>query len=125
MSALSKKRVFLLDDEVEMTDLVGAILGIKGFDLSVSNNPLEALDRLGKESYDAIVLDLMMPQMNGFTVIKNLRASPRHAKTPIFALSARVLDDKERKDLLSMDVRYMPKPVMGTRLVQALKDSIK
>lgn len=108
-----------------MTDLVGAILGIKGFELSVSNNPVEALERLEKESFDAIVLDLMMPEMNGFMVIKSLRAGSRHAKTPIFALSARVLDDRERKDLLAMNVRYLPKPVMGTRLVQALKDSIQ
>ncbi len=125
MSLPAKKRVFLLDDEIEMTDLVGAILGIKGFDISICNNPVEALERLSKESYDAVVLDLMMPHMNGFSVIKSLRANPLHAKTPIFALSARVLDDRERKELLSMEVRYLPKPVMGTRLVQALKDSIK
>ncbi len=125
MGPTSKKRVFLLDDEVEMTDLVGAILGIKGFDLAVSNNPVEALERLGKESFDAIVLDLMMPEMNGFAVIKSLRANPLYAKIPIFALSARILDDRERKELLSMEVRYLPKPVMGTRLVQALRDSIK
>lgn len=108
-----------------MTDLVGAILGIKGFELAVSNNPVEALERLLKESFDAVVLDLMMPELNGFAVIKGLRASPLHAATPIFALSARVLDDKERKELLALGVRYLPKPVMGTRLVQALKDSIK
>ena len=125
MSAPVKKRIFLLDDEAEMTDLVGAILGMKGYELAVANDPVKALEQLSKESFDAVVLDLMMPELNGFMVIKSLRAGPRHANTPIFALSARVLDDRERKELMTLGVRYLPKPVMGSRLVQALKDVIK
>lgn len=117
----SKKRILLIDDESAMTDLVGRVLTMRGYALESRNNPVDGVARALEENFDAVIVDLMMPDLDGFAVLGQLRASPRHAQTPIMVLSARNLSDEERKRLLQFGVRFIPKPFTPARLFDAVR----
>ena len=119
------KRIFIIDDEENMTELMTQLLTYKGFETAFANDPTVALNRLLGENFDLVMLDLMMPGMDGFAVIGKLRESPRHDKTPILALSAKTLDNDERKSLLTSNVRYIAKPASPSRLIQIVRDILK
>ncbi len=115
------KRVFLVDDEVDMTQLVGALLKFKGYQLDTSNDPEAALERLLVEDFDCVVMDLMMPRLDGLALLEILRSKGRNM--PIVVLSAKSLEDSERKALLSFGARFVPKPISPTRLVQIVQET--
>ncbi len=122
---MNKKRIFVLDDEPDMTMLVEHMLRYKGFEVTTSNVAADAIKQLSGEDYAAIVIDLMMPGIDGFGVISSLRANPRHQSTPVIVLSAKRLSDTERKTILTSKVRFISKPITPARLVQAVRESVE
>lgn len=119
-----RKRVFLLDDEEDMTLLAGRLLELNGFEILCRNDPHHALSLLLENSYDVIVMDMMMPGMDGLSIIRRLRESPRHAQTPIIILSAKRLTDEERKILIEHRVRFCSKPLGPKELVRIVRESV-
>lgn len=115
------KRVFLVDDEADMTHLVGSLLKFKGYELKSSNDPEAALQVLLTEDFDVVVMDLMMPRLDGLALLEILRSKGR--TMPVLVLSAKNLDDDERKAILGYGARFIPKPVSPTRLVQIVQDA--
>ena len=118
-------KIFLIDDEKAMTQLVGALLGIRGYAMTSENDPNEGLRRLLDEDCDAIIVDLMMPGMDGLALVGSLRESPRHARTPIVVLSGKNLSDAERKALLIHKVRFVPKPITPSKLMEVVRESLR
>jgi two-component system OmpR family response regulator len=116
------KRVFLIDDEEEMTQLVGALLKLKGLEMKASNDPEAALQTLLVEDYDAVVMDLMMPRLDGLAILEILRSKGR--TMPVIILSAKNLDDDERKAILGHGARFIAKPISPTRLVQIVQETV-
>ncbi|HSY51277.1 MAG TPA: response regulator [Thermoanaerobaculia bacterium] len=70
-----RKRVLLLDDDASMRRLVALILGKNGFRVDVFLTGNQAIAALGRQRYDVILLDLMMPHEGGMTVIRHLRVN--------------------------------------------------
>jgi CheY-like chemotaxis protein len=79
-----RKRVLLLDDDPSMQRLVARILGNEGFRVDVFHNGSQAIAALERQSYDVLLLDLMMPVEGGMTVIRQLRTkNPQMLKRSI------------------------------------------
>jgi CheY-like chemotaxis protein len=110
------KKFLIIDDEKDMTELTGAVLSMNGYAFEVFNDPVQGLARLRNGGIDALVVDLMMPQMTGQTLIEELRRQPSLASLPVFVLSAKNLTAEERKRLLAMGVHFIPKPFSTRRL---------
>lgn len=104
-----------------MTHLVGALLKFKGFELATSNDPESALQTLLVEDFDTVVMDLMMPRLDGLSLLEILRSKGRNM--PVVVLSAKNLDDAERKAILGFGARFVQKPVSPTRIVQIIQES--
>lgn len=86
-------KLLLADDEEEMTRALSAILKFSGYEVDVVGDGAAALDMALKNSYDALVLDVMMPEMSGIEVVEELRH--RNYDTPILMLTAKAeLEDK-------------------------------
>jgi len=124
MTTIDPKRIFVLDDEPDMTILTEHMLKLRGFTVFVSNDSTRGLEQLLSKDVDGIVIDLMMPGLDGFAVINKLRESARHAKTPIVVLSAKRLNDSERKSMLNHRVHFVSKPITPTRLIQVVSESV-
>jgi two-component system chemotaxis response regulator CheY len=117
-------KICLIDDERDMTELTGSLLKFSGFDVETLNDPVEGLARLKANPFDAVVVDIMMPELDGLTLMKELRQAESYKTTPIFALSAKKLKDDERKFMLDADIHFVQKPFEPRRLVTLIKETL-
>lgn len=93
MATIAKPRILIVDDEPNIRDLLSASLRFNGFAVRAANGGSQALTAVEEEEPDLIVLDIMMPDMSGFSVAQRIRSSGR--KAPILFLTAK--DDTESK----------------------------
>ena len=80
-------RILVADDEPEMTMVLEALLTREHYSVDVVHDGQEALDYGLAENYDCLVLDIMMPKLDGLEVVRRLRAS--HVSTPVLLLTAK------------------------------------
>jgi DNA-binding response OmpR family regulator len=83
------KRVVCIEDEPEMIDLVRLILGRKGFEVIGANGGVEGLDAVRREKPDLVLLDLMMPDMDGWEVYQQIKADPMLREIPVVVVTAK------------------------------------
>ena len=87
---MAKQRVLVVDDDKEVARLMRAYLEQAGFDVLVANNGETAVHTLRREKPDLLLLDLMLPDRDGYDITRLVRADPVLAGTPIIMLTARV-----------------------------------
>lgn len=116
----TKKTVMVVDDNPDIITIVRTILEGKGYDvLSASSGP-ELLTRLESQKPDLIVLDIMMPQMDGLEVLTRLKGAPDTASIPVILLTAKVqYEDVLGGYKLGADY-YITKPFTGTQLLNGI-----
>jgi DNA-binding response OmpR family regulator len=111
-------KVLIIDDDEELCELVSEYLSVEGFETSVVHDGVSGLSEARSGKYDLAILDVMMPKMNGFEVLKNLRTD---STLPVLKLTARG-DDMERiVGLESGADDYLPKPFNPRELVARLR----
>lgn len=88
MGGAGKGRVVLVvDDEASTRELVTTALKLEGYETMSAADGVMALEVLSRSRFDAVVLDTVMPRMDGLTVLRTLRSDPEHADTPVLVLS--------------------------------------
>src|SRR5437763_13381739 len=111
-------RILLVDDDAELAELLGEYLRREGFALDDETDPTRALDRLARGGYQLAVLDVMLPGLNGFEVLRALRVSSR---IPVLMLTARG-DDVDRIVGLELGADdYLSKPFNPRELVARIR----
>lgn len=112
-------RILLCEDEKELSNAISTILKHKNYSVDVVYDGQSALDCGRDESYDVILLDIMMPKMNGLEVLKQLRLEK--IQTPILMLSAKGEVEDKIKGLDSGADDYLPKPFAMAELVARIR----
>ena len=117
-------KILIVDDDEQATILLEKVLAIKGHEATSINDSSETIRVANSTSPDLFLLDLMMPEPNGFEVCKMLRADPNFAKTPIVIITA--MDDNESKETAySAGANdYLVKPFRMDALAQAIESLI-
>ena len=112
------ERILLIDDDSRLAAMVSEYLGAAGYRVSLAANGASGLERLAKEPYDALVLDLSLPDMDGLEVCRRLRA---RWDLPVLMLTARgdAMDRVVGLELGADD--YLPKPFEPRELLARLK----
>ncbi|HYV04973.1 MAG TPA: response regulator, partial [Blastocatellia bacterium] len=95
----SPGRVLVVDDDPDALDLVLAMIGDRGYDVQTATDGRQALEEIAREKPDAIILDLMLPGMDGFEVVHRLSLNPDWRSIPVVLLTARDLSHEERRAL--------------------------
>ncbi|MBX3292358.1 MAG: response regulator [Acidobacteria bacterium] len=111
-------KVLIIDDDEELCELVSEYLGVEGFEIDSVNDGAAGLERALSGDYDMAILDVMLPKMNGFDVLRNLR---ERSKLPVIMLTARG-DDMER--IVGLEIGaddYLPKPFNPRELAARLR----
>ena len=112
-------RILLADDEVEILRLYGDMLQGNGHEVVTAENGREVLDEVAGGDYDLLVLDLFMPQIDGFKALKELRA--RGSEVPVIVMTGHFPDDVVTKGIQDSGVsEVLRKPVMITTLMNAV-----
>ena len=101
-------KVLIVDDEKDFLDIMAERMGARGVEVSTTTSAENALKMVLKESYDAVIMDLMMPEMDGFTALKLFKET--RPDLPIILLTANVPEEKciEAIKLGAMDVIEKP-----------------
>ncbi len=115
------RRVLLVEDNPLNQLVAGEMLRTQGIAFDIASHGAEALDRLALAEYDAVLMDVQMPVMDGYTATRELRRNPRLARLPVIAMTANAMvGDRERCLAAGMD-DYLAKPVAPETLYEALR----
>jgi two-component system OmpR family response regulator len=114
MQAKTPLRILAVDDDAGIRDLVRSGLGQEGYHVESVSNGVQALDRLAFGRYDAVVLDITMPELDGFGVLKALRN--RASPVPVLVMSARHSPDDVVKAISLGAKDYLAKPFSNAQL---------
>ncbi len=93
---MSKKRILVVDDEPELVKAMQIRIELAGYEMLVACNGREGLEKARKENPDLIILDLMLPKMDGYKVCAMLKHDARYMKIPIIMLTARAQESDEK-----------------------------
>jgi CheY-like chemotaxis protein len=112
-----EKVVLVVDDSATVRKFVAASLNMKGLRVVTAGDGIEALERMPSEKFDLIILDLNMPEMDGFEFMRTLREAPEYRDIPIIVLSS--MTDLKDKDLAleSGALAFLEKP-LSTEAIQ-------
>jgi len=117
-SAFEGRRILIAEDDVRNVFALSSIFEPLGANLVIARNGKEALAKLEQEpEIDLVLMDLMMPEMDGLTAIRRLREQPRHSRLPVIALTAKAMADDRRDCLAAGASDYIAKPIIVDQLL--------
>ncbi len=118
-------RILLVDDEPDILEFVGFNLTREGFEVSTASNGLMAIEKAREIHPNLILLDVMMPEMDGMETCRRLKEIPELARTVIVFLSARGEDESQLKGFELGADDYITKPIHPKLLVSRIKAILK
>ncbi|MBI4460422.1 MAG: response regulator [Acidobacteria bacterium] len=105
------KKILIAEDDPASRELLGEILGGMGWDIILACNGAEALEKVSDARPDLVLLDIQMPVLDGFAVLRGIRQDSRFARLPVIALTANAMnEDREKTMRLGFDA-HISKPV--------------
>jgi DNA-binding response OmpR family regulator len=117
---MSKGKILVVDDEIYIVHILDFSLGMEGYEVITALDGEQALEKLHSERPDLIVLDIMMPKLDGYEVCKAIKSNPQTRHVPVILLSAkgRNVDQKMGFDVGADD--YITKPFSPRKLVERI-----
>lgn len=109
MPSENTKTILLADDDPILLEMYQERLGAEGFKVITVRDGKAALEKAGKEKIDLILLDIMMPKMNGLDVLHELKSSEKTKKIPVFLLTALVQEAEKMKGVTAGAEDYIVK----------------
>lgn len=122
---MDSKKILIVDDEVDLVETVRFPLEMEGYHVLVSYNGEDALNLARKENPDLILLDLMLPKLDGYKVCRLLKFDDRYKHIPILMLTAKT---QEKDKALGMETganEYITKPFEMDQLLKKVKTYLK
>jgi len=122
---MDKKKILLVEDEKDMRYAVTIQLEASGYEVITASDGQEALDKAYKERPDLIILDLMLPKMDGYKVCRMLKFDTRYKGIPVIMFTARAQDsDKKIGEEVGSDA-YVTKPFDPDVLLNKIRELLK
>jgi len=118
--------ILIVDDDPDILDNIITVLETRPYRLGTARDGKKCLEMMNDQVPDLLILDLLMPRMDGWGVIREMRSEPRYAKVPIMILTT-VIEDASRRRYeletgMAMAVQaYVQKPVMPTDLIRRVE----
>ncbi|UVT14474.1 MAG: response regulator [Nitrospira sp.] len=119
---LQGRTLLLVDDDLRNTFALSKLLKKHGLDVVIADNGQMALDKLKEDrAIELIIMDIMMPVMDGYQAMREIRTQPSLASVPIIALTARAMPEEQEKCVAAGANDYLTKPVDIERLLTLLR----
>jgi CheY-like chemotaxis protein len=124
-------KILVVDDDPDIIEAITTVLeSIEDYDVRTARDGVECIQQVKEDTPDLLILDLLMPHMDGFAVVRDLRGNPRYRKLPIMILTSVREDASYRRYELEMGVRmdvqdYIEKPVPPVELMRRVGNLLK
>lgn len=118
---MAKQTILVVDDEKDLLDLIEYNLRKEGFDVLKAENGEEGITMAKEHSPDLVLLDIMMPKMDGLQAVEEMRKDTELKKIPIILLTARSDEKTEVEGLNKGSDDYITKPISTTKLISRIK----
>jgi len=122
---MEKKKILIVDDEEELVSAIKIRLELAGYEIQTANDGQQALDAVKFQRPDLIILDLMLPKIDGFKVCRMLKFDEKYKAIPIMMLTARAQESDEK---LGKDVgadAYVMKPFEHVQVLSKIEELLK
>lgn len=119
------KKILLIDDQPEIGVLMKAVLTRSGYQVLIAENGQSGIDTARVEKPDLILLDIMMPGLNGFEVCRILSSTPATATIPIIIMTGRISSSDLNQGFEEGAFDYLKKPVDRTELLARIKAALR
>lgn len=118
---MDRKRVLVVEDDERVRRVEGLILASAQLEIEEAKGGQEALDRLNESPYDLVILDLMMPEVDGMQVLKSIRSKPETEGLPVIVVTAKNSDREILEGFQSGANYYITKPFEPRELVDSVE----
>ena len=125
MTEQQPKKILVVDDEPDVTDLLAYTLKAKGFAVETVNNPNASIGLARSLVPDLVILDVMMPELNGIQICRMLRADPKLKRVPVIFLTAKAEEADRIQGLESGADDYICKPFSTKELVLRVQSILR
>lgn len=117
-------KIVIIEDEPDTAEMYAEMMRISGYEVVKFFGGLPAIDQLSDQDADAIVLDLMMPDLSGLEVLHYIQNQPDLAQLPVVIVSAKTLPEDVAKGLNAGAIAYLTKPVSFAEMKKVIEEAI-
>jgi DNA-binding response OmpR family regulator len=118
------KRILVVDDDEMVLMALDELLRPEGYDVQVVSSGSEALKRLDENGYDLLLLDVIMPEMDGFELCRKIRGKDAYRETPIVFLTAKSREEDRVRGLEAGASLFLSKPISPEKLLGIVSDTL-
>lgn len=117
---IATAKILVIDDEPEITEIVNAFLSDAGYQVRVENAPMKACDVAREFMPDVILLDIMMPNIDGYDICESLKKDDKLSSTPVIFLTGKDRNDDMGRSFKAGGDMFIKKPFSCDRLLEII-----
>ena len=118
------KRILIVDDDEMVLIALNELLRPEGYEVHTVSRGAEALKKLDQNGYDLLMLDVIMPEMDGFELCKKIREKENYRETPIVFLTAKSQEEDRVQGIDAGANLFLSKPISPEKLLGIISDTI-
>ena len=117
--------ILVVDDDRDICDYMKMLLGASGYNVTTLSDPTQATDVVKQGAFHVLIIDLMMPRMDGISLTKKLRENPKFKTTPILILTTESSDQMKQAGRTAGATGWLVKPFDPNRLIEVIQKVIR
>jgi two-component system alkaline phosphatase synthesis response regulator PhoP len=118
------KSILIVDDDEMVRIALSELLKPEGYEIDSVGSAKEALDRINEKRYNLLMLDIIMPEMNGLELCKKVRAREDYGEIPIVFLTAKTREDDRALGIEAGGNLFLSKPISPDKLLKIVSETI-
>jgi CheY-like chemotaxis protein len=119
------KRILVVDDDELVLMAINELLKPEGYEVHPVSSGAKALEKLDQDGYDLLMLDIIMPEMDGFELCKKIREKEGYRETPIVFLSAKSREEDRNRGIEVGANLFLSKPISPEKLLEIISDTLR
>jgi two-component system alkaline phosphatase synthesis response regulator PhoP len=119
------KKILVIDDDELVLIAIQELLTPLGLSVTTMSTGPGALEKASSDRFDLVILDIIMPEMDGFEVCQRIRQMDSYAETPILMLTAKSGEEDKQRGMEAGANLYLPKPISPKRLTALVEEALK
>ena len=117
--------MLVVDDVADVTEMIALFLRHAGYDVTTANSAGTALQLAGEQSFDLVISDIGMPEMNGYQLAESLRAAKTYQTTPLIAVTGYTEYDDRGRSLNAGFNAHLTKPINPSQLLDLVDELLR